>query len=322
MNKTKKTSRLQILISLVLLSLLLAAIPSQSVRADTGPKPTLDFVFVSQVKPPPAIVSGKLLQCKDEACLLPLPLGEMGPQRFECGINACNALTYGSSSYYRLEIEFSDGVTRQSNSFTKLDYFANYLVTIHEDGLEVVEKSMGPNVPYFQLRAPTLTDFLATVTFPCLEITLLVVLVLLAVRSGRAGATLASYHGWQEAAWLLAIPAFLVGIMWTRGLIITLVVELLLGTGYVLWKKRSASVILTVILLLNLITQPALWITVSGFSGVSPFFLILFAEGVVWLVEAGGLYLSQRSSMRFREALWVSFALNAASFIVGSLLPI
>jgi hypothetical protein len=73
---------------------------------------------------------------------------------------------------------------------------------------------------------------------------------------------------------------------------------------------------------MNLITQPVLWITISGFSGLSPVILILFAEVVVWLVEAGVLYMSQRTSMGFQEALWVSFALNAASFVVGSLLPI
>jgi hypothetical protein len=55
---------------------------------------------------------------------------------------------------------------------------------------------------------------------------------------------------------------------------------------------------------------------------MNPIILTLFAEMVVWLVEAGGLYLSQRTSMRFREALWVSFALNTASFVVGSLLPL
>jgi hypothetical protein len=89
-----------------------------------------------------------------------------------------------------------------------------------------------------------------------------------------------------------------------------------------LWRKRSVSIILTVILLLNLITQPVLWITISGFGGLNSAFTILFAEVVVWLVEAGGLYLSQRTTMRFQEALWVSFALNAASFMVGSLLPL
>ena len=81
-------------------------------------------------------------------------------------------------------------------------------------------------------------------------------------------------------------------------------------------------IILTMILVLNLVTQPVLWITHRGFSGMSSIYLIIFAEGVVWLVEAGGLYLSQRNTIRFQEALWVSFTLNVASFVVGIFLPI
>jgi hypothetical protein len=317
-----KTTRLQVLLPLVLLGLFMVTIPSQIVHADAGPHPSMQFIFISRMKPEPTIVSGQLLECEDEACVQSGLLPQMGPQRFECQVDTCYSTGYSYSPYHRLIIEFSDGVTRRSNTFTKHAFAANYRVSVLEDNLIVEEKPLGPNIPFFKAGAPTLWDLLATVAFPFMEIILLIILVVLAVRTGRAGATLASYYKWQEAAWLLAIPAILVGIKWTQGLIITLVTELLLGTSYVLWKKRSASIILTVILLLNLITQPVLWITISGFSGLSPIYLILFAECVVWLVEAGGLYLSQRSSMRFKEALGVSFALNAASFIVGILLPI
>jgi hypothetical protein len=282
----------------------------------------MQFTFINRIKPGPTIISGKLIECQDEACAVTEPFRQMGPQRFECQANTCYSVAYSYSPYHRLEIEFSDGTTRQSNTFTKRAYAANYLVTVQEGSLKVEEKILGPNVPFFKAGAPTLFDLLATVAFPFLEITLLVVLVALAVRTGRAGATLASYNKWLKAAWLLAIPAILVGIKWTQGLITTLVVELLLGTGYILWKKRPADVILTVILLLNLITQPVLWVTISGFSGLNPAFLVIFAELVVWLVEAGGLYLSQRTSMKFQEALLISLVLNAASFILGSLLPL
>jgi hypothetical protein len=307
---------------IILLALFMAAFPFQSVQADAGPHPSMQFTFISQIKPGPTIMSGKLLECKDETCVMSDPLPELGPQRFECQINTCNSFAYSYTPFFRLEIEFSDGITRQSNSFTKSAFAANYLVTIQEKSLVVEEKPLGPNIPLFKAGAPTIFNLLATAIFPCMEIILPIILLVVVIRTGRAGATLDSYYNWLEAAWLLAIPATLAGIMWTHGLIITLVVELLFGTGYVLWKKRSASVILTVILLLNLITQPVLWITLSGFSGIYPIVPILFAEAVVWLVEAGGLYLSQRNSMRFQEALWVSFGLNAASFVAGILLPI
>ena len=317
-----KASRLRILMRLILLGLFMVAIPCQSVQADAGPHPSMQFIFVSRIGAGPTIISGQLLECKDEACTESGPLQELGPQGFECQINTCHSGAYSYSPYHRLVIEFSDGVTRQSNTFTRRAFAANYLVTVHEASLEVEEKPLGPNVPFFKAGAPTLLDLLTTLAFPCLAIILPIVLVMLAIRTGRAGATLDSYHNWLVAAWLLAIPATLTGIQWTQGLVVTLVVELLLGTGYALWKKRSASIILTMILLLNLITQPVLWIAISGFGGLYPGGLILLAEGVVWLAEAGGLYLSQRASMKFQEALWVTFALNAASFVAGSLLPL
>jgi len=317
-----KAARSSLLIPLVFLGLCLAALPSQNVRADAGPHPSMEFIFASRVKPGPDILSGLLLECQDEACDQPAALQEIGPQRFECQADTCHAYGYSFSTYQRLEIEFSDGVTRQSNTFTKRAFAANYLVLIREDSLEVEEKPVGPNIPFFRAGAPTLFDLLATLAFPCLEIILPIVLLVLAVRAGRLGATQADHYGWLEAAWLLAIPATLAGMKWTQGLIITLVVELLLGAGYALWKKRPGSIVLTVILLLNLITQPALWITISGFSGMNPILLTLLAEVVVWLVEAGGLYLSQRATIRFREALLVSLALNAASFAIGSLFPV
>lgn len=307
---------------MVLLGLSMAAIPSHIVHADAGPHPSMQFTFISRIKPGPTIIAGQLLECGDEACVQSELLPEIGSQRFECQIDTCYSTGYSYRPYHRLTIEFSDGVTRQSNTFTKHAFAADYRVTVQEEGLTVEEVTLGPNVPFFKAGAPTIFDLVATLAFPLLEIILPIILVVLAVRTGRAGATPASYHNWLNAAWLLAIPATLVGIKWTQGLIITLVVELLLGTCYALWKKRSASIILTMILLLNLVTQPVLWISLSGFRGPYPVMMLLLAEGVVWLVEAGGLYLSQRTSMRFQEALWVSLALNAASLVVGSLLPL
>jgi hypothetical protein len=99
-------------------------------------------------------------------------------------------------------------------------------------------------------------------------------------------------------------------------------VELLLGGLYAALRKRPAVLVLTVILLLNIITQPALWLTLSGFSGQYPFIALIFAELVVWLVEGGGIFLALRNKIGFGEALIVSLVLNAASFGIGLLLPL
>ena len=130
-----KVSRLPFPVLLAFLSLFLAAIPFQAVQADAGPKPSMSFVFTTQLNPAPTIVSGKLLECQDQACAVSEPLQELGPQGFTCQGSSCGGMAYSYSPYHRLEIEFSDGVTRQSNIFTKRAYAASYLVTVYADRL-------------------------------------------------------------------------------------------------------------------------------------------------------------------------------------------
>lgn len=110
---------------------------------------------------------------------------------------------------------------------------------------------------------------------------------MLLVKAGKPGATFKSMAGWCFAGWILAISTMLISMVLTRGLIPTLVVELVLGSVYAIWRKHPLILVLTIFILLNLITQPALWLTVSGFSGRYSITLVLFAELVVWLVEEG-----------------------------------
>jgi hypothetical protein len=46
------------------------------------------------------------------------------------------------------------------------------------------------------------------------------------------------------------------------------------------------------------------------------------AEIVIWLIEGGVFYLTQRKHIPFKEALALTFVLNLASFLLGLLLPI
>jgi hypothetical protein len=124
--------------------------------------------------------------------------------------------------------------------------------------------------------------------------------------------------GWFIAAWTLAIPSLLVSLILTP----TLITELLLGVIYTFWRILPKMQTLTVILLLNLITQPALWLSVSGFSVHYPILIVLFAETVVWLMEGVGIFLALRKRIGIGEALLVSLVLNAASFGIGLLLPL
>lgn len=124
---------------LILLFLLLALFPAHTVLADTGPKPSMDFQFKQEMtdEPPLTITSGILFECDQPDCSDAMPLEELGPQRFACEINSCYAIAYGFAPYHQIELEFSDGKTRQSNIFETAGFDSKYMVTIRPDDLLV-----------------------------------------------------------------------------------------------------------------------------------------------------------------------------------------
>jgi hypothetical protein len=117
---------------------LILLLPVPAVRADTGPKPTMDFQFQQDLSGGPlTITSGILYECEQPDCSDAAPLAELGPQRFTCEANSCYAMSYGFSPYHRLEIEFSDGQTLQSNIFETAGFNSKYTVTVRPEDLLV-----------------------------------------------------------------------------------------------------------------------------------------------------------------------------------------
>jgi len=134
------------LIKLFLLLLSFAALPPARVAlADTGPKPTMDFEFKQELTGEQVtITSGILYECEQPDCSDASPLEELGPQGFTCEANSCHALAYGFSPYHRLEIQFSDGQTRESNIFETAGFESRYTVTVRpEDLLVEAQFSLG-----------------------------------------------------------------------------------------------------------------------------------------------------------------------------------
>jgi hypothetical protein len=127
---------------LLLFLSLLALLPSQVVFADTGPKPTMDFQFRQEMtgEPPLTITSGILFECDQPDCSDAMVLEEGGPQGFICGLNSCSARAYGFARYHQIELEFSDGKTRQSNIFETAGFDSKYMVTIRPDDLLVEDR--------------------------------------------------------------------------------------------------------------------------------------------------------------------------------------
>ncbi|HEX6034116.1 MAG TPA: hypothetical protein VFY83_06755, partial [Anaerolineales bacterium] len=130
---------------LLLFLSVLVFFPAQAVFADTGPKPTMDFEFQQEMtgEPPVTIASGILYECDQPDCSDAALLEEGGPQGFRCEVNSCSAIAYGFAPYHRIEIDFSDGKTRQSNVFETAGFDSKYRVTIRPDDL-LVEARFSP----------------------------------------------------------------------------------------------------------------------------------------------------------------------------------
>jgi len=121
-----------------LLSFFALFLPARVVLADTGPKPSMDFAFQQELPAEQVtITSGTLYECEQSDCSDAARLEEAGPQRFTCESTTCYAMAYGFSPYHRLEIQFSDGQTRQSNVFETAGFDSKYTVMVRPDDLLV-----------------------------------------------------------------------------------------------------------------------------------------------------------------------------------------
>ena len=133
------------LLSIVVLSLIFST--KTVLAADVGPKPTMQFEFKQDLPGGDVLItSGILYECQQADCSDAALLEELGPQRFWCEEFRCSALAYGFAPYHRIEIQFSDGKTRQSNIFETIDFESYYIVTINPDDL-LVEESFGSPAP-------------------------------------------------------------------------------------------------------------------------------------------------------------------------------
>ena len=151
--------------------------PTNLAFADTGPKPTMEFDFKQELTGEPlTIVSGTLFECQQSDCSDAAPLQEVGPQRFSCQTDHCSATAYGFSPYHKIEIEFSDGETRQSNVFETAGFNSSYTVTIRPEDLQVEPKfSLG-------ILPPALNLLLLCVCALCGVVLLVILIILFMIR--------------------------------------------------------------------------------------------------------------------------------------------
>ena len=155
------------------------SLPAHVVFADHGPKPTMEFEFRQELPDGQVtITSGILYECDQPDCSDAAPLQELGPQRITCDALSCRALAYGFSTYHELEIQFSDGITRQSNIFETAGFYSRYTVTIRPDDL-LVEAQFG------QTALLPITLILIVCTCALVAIGLITGLVIFIIRRSR-----------------------------------------------------------------------------------------------------------------------------------------
>lgn len=108
--------------------------------ADVSPKPEMQFTFIYNTSSAPAINpdASEQLQCEDNQCLEPKPLGTYGLQKLYCSPEKCFSIAYGYAHYQKLIIGFKDGSKKESNIFkTPGALRSSFNVYVNEDGLEV-----------------------------------------------------------------------------------------------------------------------------------------------------------------------------------------
>jgi hypothetical protein len=293
--------------------IVIAAAPLQTVRADTAPKPTMEFSFEYKILSAPAIVSGILEECSQADCSDAHPLMKGGPQHFDCDTAMCSSLAYSYSKYHRLRIEFSDGKTRQSNIFGKNYFYASYSVAVRENDL-LVEEKVGEFAPFFSLEWILLCGAFVLVAGFLISIILLLVV---ALRAREYEESRKLYN----AAWIVSLPTAVVILLVSlfTGMIIVLALETVIALGYAALRKRSRALVLTIVFLLTVITLPVFVVVVGGvLNPITTGAAWVFGTVVcVWLFDAGFLAVALRKEARFLEALLFSFALNVPVFGLG-----
>lgn len=102
---------------------------------------------------------------------------------------------------------------------------------------------------------------------------------------------------------------------------LTILIEGIIACGFALWQKKPAGRILAASVVANILTQPMLWGALKLFPHA--YLLTLFImEFFIWLIESVILHYFPATRLIWREALYLSFAMNLASFGIGWFLPI
>ena len=331
--KERKNIRLVI----ILVSIFSLLIPHIGVSADIGPKPWMNFPVSWQSGTPEEISAVVLYTCSDPSCSDAHPLEELGPQHITCeSSDLCTSMAYGYNTYFQLELTFASGRILSSSpiEYTKSGI---YPVTVLSDTLliEVPEPGLLEDVLTLPAAEDNPMDFelsfgagmvilaiFALVAGAAVVLGGSTLLVILSRRSGEEDLTFQNARVPFFLVWIAALVFFLPGTVISPAVPLTVLVECAAALIYAVLRKRNLTTTGTFVLLANLLTVPVLLFIalIFGFNAIG--FVILTVEILIWLVEAVVLFIVQRQTIKFHEALLLSLGLNLLSFLTGLLLPV
>ena len=290
-------------------------------EADVGPKPQMTFRLKFETAEPLRLLGGLQLQCQAPDCSDAEPLEELGPQSFWCGETSCSSLAYGYATYNQLELGFSDGITRTSNVFTSGSLKTEYRVTVREDDLFVQRTGVGRGAdPYLQVLLGRAGGLAAAGVSAAAALALT---VWLAARGLRSEEPDAHPPGLLALGWLAAVPLLDLGTAHSWAPLATLAIEGVVMLIFVAVARRGAFRWMTYLLLVNLISQPLLWLALFA-QGAALLYLVALAvaEPVIWGLEGTLLYLLGGRSLGVGKTFLLSLAMNAPSALIGLLLAL
>lgn len=148
------------------------------------------------------------------------------------------------------------------------------------------------------------------------------ILLLLIMREGKNLVSFEESQGLFIVVWLISFPIFIALALVSLTLPILITIEVGISAIYAIWRKRSLLTLVTIVLLINILTIPALWLVLISGIGSPDFLASIFMQIFIWLVEGLLLFLTQRKSIPFAEAMGLSLLLNIVTFLVGLVLPI
>jgi hypothetical protein len=286
-------------------------------NADIGQKPSMEFQFEYETDQPLEILDGTLYECNLSDCSDARPLEELGPQGFSCTSVTCSSLAYDYSEYHRLLIRFSDGKERQSDVFQSNSFDSTFRVLVRENDL-VVEKIRGGSNPF---GWTLLGLFLGGILTILLSLALLILLVIIILRAGELKADFKSSRWVFISLWFVMAILLIIASFFSPAILITVIIEAILGLLYAVIRNRSKLTTITMVILANMITILPFWAVASFMSGDYHVLFIIIAELLIWFVESVILYLTQRKTIRFWEAVLLSLILNGISTLIGLFLP-